>query len=266
MINFHNISKKKIFGFVFIVVLLVIIPLTVFIAQKQQETRQRASGEQTTLSFADEAGNSVSQLSFLTDSVISSRVVSLYLDTQGETASGFDITLKAIGENPLCGFRTGSGQCSTFENYCIEQTDDAHKFNIEVLNTVKDNGKTFRFAKVNTNASEIIQGRLKLLQYRAGRAQCNIVVENATITSPTSTNALSTTKPTLSIVEITPTPTSVPPTETPTPTTSGVPIETSTPGPPTSEGNGTQITPTNAPTPAQTQGIDTPKTQPNSLN
>lgn len=198
------LKNKKIIA---LLVVVLAIPLTVFIAQKQQEIRQRAAGEQTSLYFMP--GTDCNALTTQTTSVSlnigQQYTYSLCLDGGSNNISGFDITMSFGNAFSL----------ATISD--MSEGRDAARFNNEFLKTLDRQTGIGRFAKGNTNTSQVIQGKLQLAQMSFTPTQVGsgtVAVSNATISSITSETALTVSKPTVSYTigqgrTISPTPTGI---------------------------------------------------------
>ena len=250
-------SKKKMLEIGFVLLALVAIPLTVFVAQKQQETRQRAAGEQVSMFFS-QGDNCLSQVTNLTPIVGQQMILSLCLQTNSIPISAFD-------------FKTDLGNTLNFvTDFTLTEGVDASKFNALFLNNlVQDNtGSYARFAKGST-ADPVLEVNNQPLQLAketftvSSVGSGSISVRNdAQITSPTVPNAVLTVAlPTLSYTII-----NGDPTTTIVPTPSPIPVcgstcqtdnDCSQECPLCTDVNGIRqcqavLTPTNSPTPSPT--------------
>src|SRR3989344_3536369 len=185
MINFIKsiLSSRKNLGIAVLLIIIAAIPLTVLVTQKQQEIRQRAAGEQTSLFFS--SGDGCSSPITSTSFAAGQNIISLCLNTNSNTVNAFDITVSP-----------GNGVTFTAID---EGADASNKFNTLVFKSIT-NGKA-QLAKVDPSGS-IISGTLFLakITLNAGSSGSgNISISDATINSITSaTGILSVEKPTLS--------------------------------------------------------------------
>ncbi|MDO8460931.1 MAG: hypothetical protein Q7S38_00650 [bacterium] len=172
-----------------ILIILAAVPLTVFIAQKQQEIRQRASGEETSLYFIQGIDcNAPLQTDQILFNIGQQYTYSLCLDSGGNAISGFDITASFGNASSLVTISS------------ISEGQDAGRFNSEVEKTIDTQAGTARFIKANTDAA-VITGKLQLAQVTfTPNAQGSgaVAIQGATITSPTTDNPLTVSKPTFS--------------------------------------------------------------------
>jgi|GEM_PF-3555404 len=198
-----SINHKRIIGLIATLIMLVGIPLIVFLSQKRQETRQHAGGQDTQLYFVDDSDTNT-QLTSTSVGIGVQKTYDLYLDTLGNTINGFDVSVDV--SSLLSHATIGSA---------IEGAD-ASKFNTEIFKTLS--GGTFRFAKVTTDTQALITGKLQLAKITfttTSAGSGTVGISSATITSPTSTTALSVSMPsvnyTISTAPITPTACLTPP-------------------------------------------------------
>ena len=195
------LGDRKKLSIAIIVLIAAALPLTVFVAQKQQEIRQRAAGEQTTLFFAKGPGclSPATTASFSTNTTIT---LSLCLNTNNtgiNIVNSFDITI-------------GKGTGITFTG--IADGVDEAKLTQTAFNTVKSDG-TIRYSKVDLNntisGNALHLGTITLTTASTGTG--NISITQAQIVSPASTTtALTVAKPILpytisATANTTPTPT-----------------------------------------------------------
>lgn len=239
MILNQNLSRKKLTIFVLLTIV-AIIPLTVFIAQKQQEVRQRAAGEQAVLSFRKPDDNTI----LTTFNVVEGKqtTLNLYLDTP-ININGYDITLV---------FNSPGGDPNLLTLDSVVDGVDASKFNTVLFNHIIDRtNNSIHVGKVNTDSSRIINGSLQLLTIHStvnslGTSTVSII--KADITSASNTTFLTTNIPLIfnytvtetispsitSTTTLTNSPTLTPipsATNIPTPTPTSTPIPTNTPVP-----------------------------------
>ncbi len=172
--------------------------LTVFVAQKQQEIRQRAAGEQTAFFFSTGDGCS-SPVTTATFGISTTTTLSLCLNTNNTGVSivnGFDVTIAK-----------GTGVAFTG----ISDGVDGVKLTTSAFNTVNSDG-TIRYSKVDLNntisGTALYLGKITLTTASTGTG--NISMTKAQVITPTSTAALSVAQPTL--------PYTIAVTNTPTPT------------------------------------------------
>lgn len=210
--------NKKLIGIIAILLLVVAIPITVFISQKEQDVRQRATGEEATVFFAERGSTNSATLSQINISPNQQKVLELFVDTGTNSINGFDITLN-LG-NAL--------QHVTITD--ASEGTDAQRFETEIFKQINPTTGVIRFSKVTSDSTQAIQGKLHLgsiaftVQSNANGTG-NIGVTRAEITSPTRSAPLTTALSTLSYsIETSPPPTATPTTpsaatNTPTPTT-----------------------------------------------
>lgn len=203
--------NKKLLGIV-IILILIAIPLTVFIAQKQQEVRQRATGEEANIFFT---GGDQTPISQITLTPGRQATLALYVDTGAININGFDITVSLANALSLVTI-----------NDAVEGAD-ASKFNSSVFRDIDRANGAIRFAKVSTDSSQNINGRLHLGSViftvnTSAQGSGNIGVTAAQITSPGRSTELTKTMPTLSYTISTSSTVTPPPTNTPTPTSTPI--------------------------------------------
>ncbi|MDO8460929.1 MAG: hypothetical protein Q7S38_00640 [bacterium] len=198
-----TINKKLLF----LAILLVMIPLTVYVAQKQQEVRQRASEGQTSLFFT-EAGSTapITQLALPPNQ---QKTLSVYLDTTGNAVSGFDF---------IIAFEDSSRNL-TLGN--LTEGADASKFPTRVSpdNPVNTGSNTMRLGKV-TREQTVISGVLHLanITFTAGTSGTGtIAITYAEAVPAGGGTALSVSKSSLAYAITSTASTSVSSTLTPTP-------------------------------------------------
>ncbi len=209
---------KKLLGTIAIILILIAIPLTVFIAQKQQEIRQKASGEDTTV-FLTSDTNIITSISLTPGG---QATLALYVDTGANRLNGFDITVNLSNALNLITIQSA------------EEGKDAQNFNTPIFKDIDKTNGTIRFAKVTTDTSANIFGRLHLGTVNftvntSASGQGTVGVTSALLTSPNKTSGLTVALPTLKyIINSSTTPTNTPvPTNTPAPSPTPAPI----PGP-----------------------------------
>ncbi len=209
---------KNIVKYLAVLLLIVAVPLTVFIAQQQQEVRQHAAGEQTQLYFVNDTDTATAVTA---ENATTGQQVTydLYLDAGAIPISAFDVTVDLGSLAPEV----------TVDNV-VEGVDAASQFDSVVYNFTHPSATTIRFAKLTTNTSAVITGKLQLIKFTVTPTTAGtgtVTISSATVTSPTQTTALSVGIPTTTFTitgsTIVPTPTtaSIPtsaPTAVPTPT------------------------------------------------
>lgn len=156
MTNFFS-GKKKLFAFLFLVVIALAIPLTVFVSQKQQTIKQRAAP--------------LEQLSFTK----SGETASLALSTENNGLTGFDITFSS--DNPIS------------PQSIILPSNIQNNFGQELINKQVscDNGKfCYRIARIiNLGGAPVPtdNGRLDIADFTNVKDQGDIKVVSAAVTS-----------------------------------------------------------------------------------
>ena len=202
MTNFFS-EKRRLFTFLVLAIVVLAIPLTVILSGKQQEIRQRAEGEQLKLYFTDNADPANSELKTFAISSGENKRFSLWLDPQGQSITGFDISIFAKNLNLSD----------------IAPSTDAQKFDISIAEnfTPDQNESSYRLAKFYTG-EEIFNQKLHLLDFSVyalyNSNARSFGIKNANITGLSSKDYLSAEKPSLSTfasakIEA-PTPTSTP--------------------------------------------------------
>ncbi len=209
MVNFIKsiLGDRKKLSILAILVIAGTLALTVFVAQKQQEIRQRAAGEQTAFFFSTGTGcsNPVTTTSFPPRAIYT---LSLCLNTNNTGVSivnGFDVTIAK-----------GSG--ITFTG--ISDGVDGTKLTSPYFNKMNSDG-SIRFGRIDNtgvtiSGTALDLGKITLTTATSGTG--NISMTNAQVVSPTSpTTELSVAKPILPYtIAVTNTPTPVPSTPTST--------------------------------------------------
>lgn len=151
MIFLQNISKKKLLIIISLLAVVIAIPLTVFIAQKQQEIRQGAAGKETMVFFADLGSTSPTALSQIFLSPNQQKILALYLDTDSIPINGYQIIVSFGSLLPYVNIRE------------IEEGADANQFGSLVFKDFDQTTGKIRFAKTTPpDSSSIIQGKLHL--------------------------------------------------------------------------------------------------------
>jgi len=136
-----NSKKKKIIGIVILLVIIVAIPLTVWIAQQQQETRQRAAENNVPVDLFFSEGNTCSsKVTELGLNVGDEMTLSICLETNNVPINGFD-------------FKIDVGDAYDYVTDLIpSEGSDAGQFEV-LLHAEKrgdNNGEYIHFAKVST--------------------------------------------------------------------------------------------------------------------
>lgn len=213
---FKDLQQSKLFRLIVLAIILVALPLIVIIAQKQQETRQRASeiepqggGESVAITFSPQAAT-----------------------TYIEEPLSVDIILQA-GRNNITGvdFTVKFNQAILPVNNFIPGT----QFNSEVINKIDQSLGNFRYVVTNTDPSKIVTGDIKLgtlvLNPKVlGQAEISFLSTQITAFGLPDSISASTPSGIYTVaIKPTSTPTAIPPTVIPTNT----PIPTDTPVPPT---------------------------------
>ena len=225
--------RNKILIIIGLILFALAMPLTIIQVQKQQDLRQRASGEQTKLYFAN--GSDCSKPLESQNILLSpNKNVDLSLCLQNNSIngigiSGFNIVLLA-------------GNNLTFIS--ATATPDADKFGKDPSPKIEYQNKTLHFTRINI--SDDVPGQLlRLLDFTVTGEKENagedVIIETAEITSLMQDELLSVEKSTLHYTisaadDLTPTPTT-----TPTPT-SGVTPPACIPSNPHTEGSGNNCT------------------------
>lgn len=143
--------NKKVIGIIAILLLLVIIPLTVLVSQKQQDIRQRASeSEEATVFFANVGSSNPTILSQISLSSNDQQVLALYVDTGNISIQSFDITINL--RNAL--------QYVTIRE--VNEGTDAQRFETETVKRIDQSSGIIRFGKVTQNTTQPIRGKLYL--------------------------------------------------------------------------------------------------------
>ncbi len=184
-------ANKKLAAIIALLVIAAAIPLTVFIAQKQQDIRQRAAGEQTSLYFipGTDCNALTTQTTQVSLNIGQQYTYSLCLDAGGNNISAFDVTMSFGNAFSLATINS------------MSEGQDAARFNSEFLKTLDPQTGIGRFANGNTNTSQVIQGKLQLGQATFTPTQVGsgtVAVSDASISSITSETALTVAKPTIS--------------------------------------------------------------------
>jgi len=173
-----NQSRKKIIGIVVLVLVIVAIPLTVWIAQRQQELRQRAAGEQTTLFFS-EGDTCSSEITELGLTIGDEMTLSICLETNNFPVNGYD-------------FKVDMGNLYDFADITPSEGSDAGVFEVPLHSEEGEDkaGKYIHFAKVSTqnvaggtDATQLNLARLSLVIKSVGTGTLSIR-EDKQVTSP----------------------------------------------------------------------------------
>lgn len=143
-------SKKRIFAVIAILALLVIIPITVLVGQKQQDIRQRASGEEATVFFGEIGNNNITPLTELNLSPNQEKVLGIFIDTGNIPITGFDITVSLA--NVLQNATINSAGFGT----------DSEKFEKEISKETNLTNGIIHLEKVTDNTSQTIKGKLHI--------------------------------------------------------------------------------------------------------
>ncbi|OGH19432.1 MAG: hypothetical protein A2770_03955 [Candidatus Levybacteria bacterium RIFCSPHIGHO2_01_FULL_38_12] len=219
-----NVFKRITWNWTLVVILLLIaaIPFVVFYSQKQQEVRQRATGEDVSFFFT--LPTSTAPIAQLNIDPNQQGSVKLYLNTLNKNINSFDITIQFPAGVTIDRLEAGTGVVNNFDD--------------PIFNDVDPQANSVRFSKINTNTTRIIRGaalHVATLFFTAGQNPSgNItILDNATITTPTNTQTtLTSARPPLAIavpLTNTPVPSNTPtptPTPSPTPTPTDIPHST----------------------------------------
>lgn len=141
---------KKSFIIISLLAVVIAIPLTVFISQQQQEIRQRASGREAAVFFAELGNTSPTALSQISLSPGQQKIIALYLDTGSISINGYDIIINF-----------GAILQSVTVNEVAEGAD-ANKFDSLIFKDFDQTTGKIRFARTNINVSQVIKGKLHL--------------------------------------------------------------------------------------------------------
>lgn len=152
---FYKSTATKYFGVLLIVILVASIPLTIALVKQQQDLRQRASGEQSSVYFApDDGSTNPGPLSSITIPPPGQQVnVRMFVNTgfagTNIAIDSFDITINFPGLT-LASVTSGNG---------------ADRFNTPFLgppDTIDNQNHAFRFSKGSTSATANISGVLHI--------------------------------------------------------------------------------------------------------
>lgn len=170
-------NQKRLLGFLILALLVAAVPLTVFITQKQQDIRQRASGNAVSIFYTMQGSTvPVTNLSLTPGQQVA---VNIYLNAGSQNITSFNLTIAPGVPLRIVQFSEGDG---------------AAKFNAPFLQNNDPQSNTYRFSKGSTNTTQIINGTLNLgtLTLRASEttATGTIQIPSATITALTVEGAL----------------------------------------------------------------------------
>lgn len=176
-------NKKKIILLIIAGLLIVSIPLTVFIAQQQQEIRQRAATPPQAPALPSlyftikDSPTPIHNLSLSPKQEVS---ISLYLNPENIDINGFDIGIKLPD-----GLKITNTQS-------IEEESGAKQFSNELFNKIDHQNNTVEFSKISSNTEQAINGatgdlNLLTIPLKAGseNATAAITIPKAEIISPT---------------------------------------------------------------------------------
>ena len=142
--------KKNLVFFITLGIIVIAIPLTVFVAQKQQEIRQKAATLETppSLYFAmEDSSVAIDRLSLRPGESV---IVSLRLNTNSKDINGFDITLQS--QNILAITKTDPGT-------------NALLFDTELFNAINGLDNSLNFSRVSSDTTKsTLRQNLDLLQ------------------------------------------------------------------------------------------------------
>lgn len=205
ILNFFS-EKKRLFAFLAVALIVIAIPLTVFISKKQQVIKQRASGKQISLYFAN-SGNCNTPLTSMNLMPNQSTPLSLCLSAGTDYIagiSGFNITLS-------------SSNSLTFQS--ANTTTDADRFGSEPSPQRLNQNKAIHFTRILTS-NNISDTPLRILDFTALTTVAengNIAISTAEIASLTQDELLTVENPALAY-NSTPSSSTATPTPTPIPT------------------------------------------------
>lgn len=184
MKNIQNIlvNKRKLIAIIAILAVTIAVPLTVFISQKQQDLRQRASEKDVSFLLSSPTDNTIN----------------LELDTKNNVVNGFDVTIDVP---------QGLRPTRFTPNLEVYQT-------LQISNA-KIDGQKIRFYAMSTDTNKYFQSNFRILlgqlNYEAEnnvkKGNYDISIEKAEVVSPVKDDVLSFDSNTLTFV-ITPTPAS----------------------------------------------------------
>lgn len=221
-------DRPRVVSLIILIALLVAVPLTVFVAQRQQELRQRAAPQ---VSPPAPPASLALVPSSTRNTVGQEFEVKVFVKSSGNTLTGVYTTL-LLNKDVL--------------DFVAFRPNPA--FNTQLINRYVSSSGTFRFAAVDTYATTITGDvELGTLRLRAKAPGTGTAVfdRNSQITA-------------LSVIGKLPVQDNVdgsylvflPPTATPIPTNTPTPLPTSTPTPAPPTATPTPVPPTNTPTPA----------------
>ena len=144
----NRLGKKKLLIIVGIIVAILVIPLTVFVARQQQETRQRAAQGNNIKVYLALADNTT-PLTTITAAPNETKTLRVYLDPQGNPISAF--SLVGTPSNP-----------SIYSLSNLTEGDGAQKFNAELVKEI-DNSGAIHFGKATTTADAAVISASPLL-------------------------------------------------------------------------------------------------------
>lgn len=197
MQNLRNIlnSVKKTLGIIFLISILLVIPLTVFVAQQQQNLKQKAASGNVDLFFTKEDGNKITNLDLKPGE---QATLVLNLDTKGNPVNGFDVTAKvnglnylSISSNPVSEGKKASGDFTTSgRSLTFERTSGNISFAKIIIDTI--------------NPSRYVTGIIDLFSFTFtvqanASGQAGLEITDAQITSPGSTDSLAVNNSNLSL-------------------------------------------------------------------
>lgn len=170
--------KKKIIIGIIALLIVVAIPLTVFIVQKQQEIRQRASGGQEQIELYFSQGNDCDHpITTYSGTVGQQDTLSLCLDTKGIPVNGFDFQTSLAGALGI-----------TIAN--IDEGAGTQQFNSPLFKILMPGTTdTIRFAKTTIDTNANISGKLQLAKatftiQSTGTGTMTTPLQSIMITSP----------------------------------------------------------------------------------
>ncbi len=145
----QSLSKKQLYGLIAILIIIVTIPLTVYIAQQRQELRQHA-GSDFTLFFADCTTNPTNSTQLSSPWTIitgTQPILCLYLQANDSSLNlrGIDIQItydQGLNLNSI-----------TIQN-------GGEEFNNQEIKTFNNSTHSFEIERTNTNLTKIISGNL----------------------------------------------------------------------------------------------------------
>lgn len=204
-------NKKKLILLIIAVLIVIAIPLTVFVAQQQQEIRQRAASlEKPSLFFTMKDNiTPINKLSLVSNQSVA---VSLYLNPEFKDINGFDISIQVSTPLTITQSKAGKG---------------GEEFNEEIFNAINPQNNTLRFSRVSSKTDTSIigsSGNLQLLDITlkvSSEGEGKIELLGADVASVTSTDFLKLAQPLPSIAFTIQAPA---PTATPTATLAPTPI------------------------------------------